>query len=129
MLARDANPRLLRCAAGIGPIVLRMDVEKRSLAPAVLQFVGMNVDHQHYQRRLRGASRITSSANQSPAGGRSRNSAFMIADMASSPCVLRTRQGGKPSGFMLFLESVIDGLAWLSVASGGRRSQRRPLRK
>ena len=31
MLARDANPRLLRCAAGIGPIVLRMDVEKRSL--------------------------------------------------------------------------------------------------
>jgi hypothetical protein len=30
---------------------------------------------------------------------------------------------------MLFLESVIDGLAWLSVASGGRRSQRRPLRK
>jgi hypothetical protein len=46
MLAGNADPCFAGCAASIGPVFVRMDVEPGHLTQAVLQFVGMDIDHQ-----------------------------------------------------------------------------------
>ena len=44
--AGHTDPCLLHCASTVGFVVVRVDVEHRCLAVAVLQFVGMHVDHE-----------------------------------------------------------------------------------
>jgi hypothetical protein len=68
MLARDTDPSFARYAAAIGAIIFRMDVEERGLTEAVLQIVGMNVDHQHYPSAL--ARRFSHHVEHKPIAGR-----------------------------------------------------------
>src|ERR1700687_2771830 len=46
MFAGDADPRLARRTTFIGSVLVRMDIEKRDLAKAVFQLVGVHVDHE-----------------------------------------------------------------------------------
>jgi hypothetical protein len=46
MLVGHADPCLLRRASAVGLIVVRVDAKERCLAVAVLQLVGVHIDHE-----------------------------------------------------------------------------------
>ena len=90
-----ARPRRHPCSCacrGCGPklhalcALVRMDVEKRRLAQAVFQLVGVHVDHERAPIPFLSRSGLHH-VERKPPGRRGRSRYSLSIDMASSPCV------------------------------------------